>query len=515
MGGSGEDSSLNDGKSEIIAFHRMGNSWQHFSFLKNPYNFKMSDKQTISFRKEKDYLGEMKIPANAYYGVQTARAIENFPISGGTSQPIFTTAIVSIKKAAAMVNSETGRLDRKIGGAIIEACDRILKGGFQEQFCVDVYQAGAGTSHHMNVNEVIANIAIEMLGGGKGDYSVVHPNDHVNCGQSTNDVYPTAMRIAALLSSKKLIANVSALTDAFDLKAKAFNTIVKSGRTHLQDAVPVRVGQEFSGYKESLLKATSSIEKAGDSLKESGIGGSAAGTGINTYPGYITKMIEYLRGITGLDIVASKNRFEAMQSNRPFVEFSGALRALSVELIRIANDLRLMNSGPNTGLAEINLPAVQPGSSIMPGKVNPVIPEMLTMVCFSVIGNDTSIMLAAQAGQFELNVMMPLIQHKILDSLLILTNAVKVFDEKCVRGITVNKEKCLDYAMKSMGIATILNPIIGYENAAEVVKESMRTGRTTKEIILEKKILTKEQVDTLLSPMSMTEPCGGSIKTDT
>ncbi|MBM4053949.1 MAG: aspartate ammonia-lyase [Planctomycetes bacterium] len=466
----------------------------------------MNNKKTNSFRIEKDYMGEMKIPAEAYYGVQTARAIKNFPVSGYTSQTIFTRAIVFIKKAAAKTNIAIGHLNGKIGDAILHACNRILKDEFQEQFCVDVYQAGAGTSHHMNVNEVIANIAIEMLGGKKGDYTVVHPNDHVNCGQSTNDVYPTAMRIAALFSSKKLLSNVYALVDAFDLKAREFDAVVKSGRTHLQDAVPVRVGQEFSGYKEALLKASAGIEKACESLRELGIGGSAAGTGINTHPDYVAKMIESLREITGLDVVASKNRFEAMQSNRPFVEFSGALRALSVELIRIANDLRLMNSGPNTGLAEINLPAVQPGSSIMPGKVNPVIAEMLNMVCFSVIGNDTSIMLAAQAGQFELNVMMPLIQYKMQDSLLILTNAVKVFDEKCVRGITVNKEKCEDYAMKSLGIVTVLNPIIGYANAAEVVKESMKTGKTAKEVILERKILTKEQVDKLLSPMSMTEP---------
>ncbi|MCF6149240.1 MAG: aspartate ammonia-lyase [Candidatus Kuenenia sp.] len=464
-----------------------------------------------TFRTEKDYMGEMKIPAEAYYGVQTARAIENFPISGCTSQIIFTRAIVSIKKAAAKTNVAIGHLNSKVGNAIIQACDRILKGEFQEQFCVDVYQAGAGTSHHMNVNEVIANIAIEMLGGKKGDYSVVHPNDHVNCGQSTNDVYPTAIRIAAVFSSNELLVDLYALVNAFDCKAKEFDTVVKSGRTHLQDAVPVRVGQEFSGYKESLLKTATGIEKACESLRELGIGGSAAGTGINTHPEYVSKMIEYLKEITGLDIVASKNRFEAMQSNRPFVEFSGALRALSVELIRIGNDLRLMNSGPNTGLAEINLPAVQPGSSIMPGKVNPVIPEMLTMVCFSVIGNDTSIMLAAQAGQFELNVMMPLIQYKMLDSLLILTNALKVFDKKCVQGITVNKEKCEYYAMKSLGIVTVLNPIIGYANAAEVVKESMKTGKTAKEIILERKILTKEQVEKLLSPISMTEPCSKSI----
>lgn len=466
----------------------------------------MSDKKTGRFRVEKDYLGEMKVPAEAYYGVQTARAIENFPISGQTSQPVFTMAMVSIKKAAAMVNVELGCLDSKIGNMIILACDRLLNGEFQDQFLVDVYQAGAGTSHHMNVNEIIANIGIEMLGGIKGDYSIVHPNDHVNYGQSTNDVYPTAMRIAALQLSKKLIKNLHALVETLKQKAKSLDSIVKAGRTHLHDAVPIRVGQEFSGYMDSLLKATRGIERASESLKELGIGGSAVGTGINTHPEYAGRVVEKLRKIVNLDIKESKNRFEAMQSNAPFVELSGAMRTLAVELIRIANDIRLMNSGPNTGFAEIDLPAVQPGSSIMPGKVNPVIPEMMNMVCFSVIGNDLSIALAAQAGQFELNVMMPLIQYKLLDSIFILANAAKIFNEKCVSGLTVNERKCQDYAMRSLGIATVLNPIIGYSKASEVVKESTSTGRSVREIILEKGFLSQEQITQVLSPISMTEP---------
>lgn len=466
----------------------------------------MSNKKTDRFRIEQDYLGEMRVPLDAYYGVQTARAIENFPISGQTAQPIFTMAMVSIKKAAAMVNVELGCLDSKIGNMIILACDRILNGEFQNQFLVDVYQAGAGTSHHMNVNEIIANVAIEMLGGVKGDYSVVHPNDHVNYGQSTNDVYPTAMRIAAIQLSKKLVKNLFALTETFKQKAKSLDSVVKSGRTHLQDAAPIRVGQEFSGYADSLLKATRGIEKANESLKEFGIGGSAVGTGINTHPEYAGRVVEKLRKIVNLDIKESKNRFEAMQSNAPFVELSGAIRTLAVELIRIVNDLRLMNSGPNTGLAEIELPAVQPGSSIMPGKVNPVIAEMTNMVCFSVIGNDLSIVLAAQAGQFELNVMMPLIQYKLLDSIFILTNATKILDEKCISGLTVNEKRCQDYAMRSLGIATVLNPLIGYSKASEVVKESMRTGRSVREIILEKGFLSQEQLNQVLSPLSLTEP---------
>jgi len=468
----------------------------------------MRIKKVEAFRREKDFLGEVKIPSEAYYGVQTVRAIENFPISGQLSQPVFTMSVVQIKKAAAMVNVELGCLNSKIGDMIIRACDRILNGEFQDQFLVDVYQAGAGTSHHMNVNEVIANIAIEMMGGEKGNYSIVHPNDHVNYGQSTNDVYPTAMRIAMLRVSKKLVENLYAVTETFNQKAKSFDSIVKSARTHLQDAVPIRVGQEFSGYAASLLKATRGVERASESLKELGIGGSAAGTGINTHPEYAGRVVEKLRKMTNLDLREAKNRFEAMQSNAPFVEFSGALRTLAVELIRIANDLRLMNSGPNTGLGEIDLPAVQPGSSIMPGKVNPVIPEMLNMVCFAVIGNDLSITLAAQAGQFELNVMMPLIQYKLLDSILILTNATKIFNDKCICGMTVNAGRCQDYAMRSLGIGTVLNPIIGYSKAAEVVRESMRTGKSIKEIIQRQKLLSEEQLNQVLSPISMTEPRG-------
>ncbi|UJS18573.1 MAG: aspartate ammonia-lyase [Candidatus Jettenia sp.] len=466
----------------------------------------MSKRKIDSFRTEKDSLGEMHIPATVYYGIQTARAIENFPISGQTSQPVFTLAIVHIKKAAAMVNVELGCLDSRIGNMIILACDRILNGEFQEQFLVDVYQAGAGTSHHMNVNEVVANIAIEMLGGEKGDYSIVHPNDHVNYGQSTNDIYPTAMRIAALQLSKKLIKGLYILVEVFNQKAKSFDSMIKSARTHLHDAVPIRVGQEFSGYTESLFKATKGIEKASESLKELGIGGTAVGTGINTHPEFARRVIEKLRKMTNLDLKESKNRFEATQSNAPFVEYSGSLRTLAVELIRISNDLRLMNSGPNTGLAEIDLPAMQPGSSIMPGKVNPVIPEMMNMVCFSILGNDMSIALAAQAGQFELNVMMPLIQYKLLDSIIILTNAARIFHEKCIYGITVNVDKCRDYAIRSLGIVTILNPIIGYSKAADIVKESMRTGKSVKEIIQQHKLIPADQLDQVLSPAFMTEP---------
>jgi fumarate hydratase class II/aspartate ammonia-lyase len=471
----------------------------------------MRDRTSDLFRIERDYLGEMRVPKDAYYGVQTARAIENFPISGQKSHPALTSAIVCIKKAAAIVNMELGCIESRVGNMVVRACDRLLGGEFQEQFLVDVYQAGAGTSHHMNVNEVIANVAIEMMGGQKGDYSTIHPNDHVNYGQSTNDVYPTGMRIAALQLTTKLVENLNALTETFEEKAKSFHLLLKSGRTHLQDAVPVTVGQEFSGYTEALAKAARRIVHAGESLKELGIGGSAVGTGINTHPKYAGKIVEKLREVTQLDLTGAKNRFEAMQSNAPFVGLSGAIRELAVELVRIANDLRLMNSGPNTGLAEINLPAVQPGSSIMPGKVNPVIPEMLNMVCFSVLGNDVSVSFAAQAGQFELNVMMPLILYKLLDSIVILSNAIKVFREKCVYGLTVNVNKCEDYALNSLGIVTVLNPIIGYAKAAKVVKDAMQAHKSVKEIIREQGILSAEQLDEVLSPIKMTGSNTGGL----
>ncbi len=457
-------------------------------------------------RIEKDSLGEVEVPVDAYYGAQTARALSNFPISGIKSHHIFVLATVYIKKAAAEVNTANGRLAKAIGSAIIKAADRAISHEFQDQFVVDVFQAGAGTSHHMNVNEVLANIAIESLGGKKGDYSIVHPNDHVNFGQSTNDVYPTAMRIAALLLLKESFPILDELVDALQKKAEEFDGIIKSGRTHLQDAVPIRLGQEFSGYAEAISKSTEKIEKASDSLKELGIGGSAVGTGLNTYPEYADEMVKTLRKITGLDLRKAANRFEAMQSNACITEVSGSLRNLAVELIRISNDLRLLSSGPRTGLGEINLPSLQPGSSIMPGKVNPVIAEMLAMVCFAVIGNDLTITMAAQAGQLELNVMMPVIQYKLLDSIEILTNALRVFTDKCVNGITANIERCEFYAMNTLGLATALNPYIGYAKAAEVAKESLRTVKSIKDIVLEKGLLTETRLNELLSPASMTEP---------
>lgn len=468
----------------------------------------MTDKQ---YRIEKDSLGEMEVPVEAYYGAQTVRALENFPISGIRPHPIFTRSIVYIKKAAAKVNNELGYLSNDRSKAIIKAADRIIGGEFEDQFVVDVYQAGAGTSFNMNVNEVIANIAIEALGGEKGDYSIVHPNDHVNFGQSTNDVFPTAMRTAALFLLKELFTVVDELVDSLNEKVEEFDGIIKPGRTHLQDAVPIRLGQEFSGYADAVSKSAERIEKASDELKELGIGGTAVGTGINTHPDYAKKMVKELQEITVLDVRGATNCFEAMQSNAPVTEVSGALKVFAIELIRIANDLRLMSSGPKTGLSEINLPAVQPGSSIMPGKVNPVIAEMLNMVCFSIIGNDLTIGMASQAGQLEINVMMPVMQYKLLDSISIMTNALNVFITKCIKGITANEDICYKHAVNSMGVVTALCPYIGYSSAAEVVNESLLTGESIREIVLKKELIPEDKLNEILSPESMTKP--GIIRT--
>lgn len=464
------------------------------------------------FRIEKDSLGEVKVPLEAYYGAQTTRAIDNFPISGIRPHPISTRSMVYIKKAAAKVNNELGCLDNEKSEAIINAADRIIEGEFKDQFVVDIYQAGAGTSFNMNVNEVIANIAIESLGWEKGNYSVIHPNDHVNLGQSTNDVFPATMRISALYLLKELFPVVDALAKSFNKKANEFDKTIKSGRTHLQDAAPITLGQEFSGYADVVSKSAKKIKKASDVLKELGVGGTAVGTGLNSHPDYKERIIKELQKITNLDIRGAANYFEAMQSNAPITEVSGALKVLAIELIRIANDLRLLSSGPKTGLAEITLPAVQPGSSIMPGKVNPVMAEMMNMVCFSIIGNDLTITMASQAGQLELNVMMPVMQYKLLDSISILTSAMKVFTDKCIKGITANEDRCNQYATNSMSIVTALNPYIGYSKAADIAKESLLTGKSIKEVVLSKKLLSEKKLNEILSPMSMTKP--DFIKTD-
>jgi aspartate ammonia-lyase len=457
-------------------------------------------------RKEKDSLGEREIPAGAYYGIQTARALENFPISGLKPKPSYINATVQIKKAAATVNRDLGLLDRTKANAIIKACDEILGGKLQEWFLVDVYQAGAGTSHNMNTNEVIANRAIEFLGGQRGNYDMVHPNDHVNMAQSTNDVCPTAIRVSAVTIARELQEFLHGLEMALAAKSEEFDTIIKSGRTHLQDAVPVRLGQEFGAYATCIRKNNQGIQFAAEENKELGIGGTAAGTGLNAHPRYRPMMVRQLSIQTGIEFRIAEDYFEAMQSLRPFVQLSGAVRCLAQDLIRMANDLRLLSSGPKTGLAKISLPALQPGSSIMPGKVNPVLAEMLDMVCFQAIGCDTTIVLAAQAGQLELNVMMPVVAFNLVHEMEILKNAVNVFTFHCISGIKADKARCQTYAESSMSIVTVLNPHIGYSAAAEVAKEYLSSGKSIKEIVLEKGYLTSERLDEIFDLRNMTEP---------
>lgn len=460
-----------------------------------------------NFRLEKDSLGERPVPKDAYYGIQTLRAKENFPISGITAKRVFIISTAMVKKACCIANMELGLIDRKRGQAIINAADEIIEGKLHGQFIVDVYQAGAGTSHNMNANEVIANRAIEHLGGKKGDYRIIHPNDHVNASQSTNDTMPTALRIAAIISSEELIKTLKTLEVSLRKKAKEFDRVIKSGRTHLQDAVPVRLGQEFGSYASSVSSAVERLSSARERLKRIGLGATAAGTGINTHPKYRVTALKALSKTSGVKgLKSAPDYFEAINSTADFASFSSELKNTAIELIRIANDLRLLSSGPRTGFAEIKLPPVQPGSSIMPGKVNPVMAELLDMVSFQVIGNDLTITMAAQAGQFELNVMMPVINYNLLQSIEILTSGAGVFTERCVSGIKADKDRCKYFFEESIGVATILNRYIGYEKAAQVAKEATETGKTVKEVVLEKGILAREEWDRLMDIGSVTEP---------
>ncbi|HYP25576.1 MAG TPA: aspartate ammonia-lyase [Blastocatellia bacterium] len=460
---------------------------------------------TTRTRIERDSLGERELPDDVYYGIQTARAVENFPISGLKPFPALVMATVQIKKAAARTNSELGALDPKIGGAIEAAADEVLSGELRDQFVVDPFQAGAGTSHNMNANEVLSNRGAELLGGKKGDYSLVHPNDHVNMGQSTNDVFPTAMRLAALELVGGLLKSLEALAASFRNKAAEFDHIVKSGRTHLQDAVPVRLGQEFGAYSTAMSKNARRIAQASDELRELGLGGTAAGTGLNAAPGYRRRVVEELGRLTGEPLRQTGDYFESMQSMSPFVSVSGAIRTLATDVIRIANDLRLLSSGPNTGLGEITLPPVQPGSSIMPGKVNPVMAEMTNMVCFQVIGNDATIAASAQAGQLELNVMMPVIAFDLLMSLTVMKNALDVLRERCVDGITANEGRSRWYVENSVSLVTALNSRIGYARAAEIAKRAIARGKTIREVITEENLLAPEEVSDVLDTYAMTE----------
>jgi aspartate ammonia-lyase len=457
-------------------------------------------------RKEKDSLGFVEVPAKAYYGAQTASAVENYPISGLRAYPQLIAALGMVKRAAAEANKELGLIDAKRADAIIQAAQEVIDGTWNQEFVVDVFQAGAGVSLHMNSNEVVANRANEILGGKLGEYALVHPNDHVNYGQSTNDVFPTAMRLATLLALEGLYPVMDKLAAAFAAKAKEFHGIMKSGRTHMQDAVPMRLGQEFAAYGLAIEKGRKFLTATSDGLRELGLGGSAVGTGINTHPDYRVKAIANLVRISKHDLQPADDMRWAMQSNACMAEVSAALRGIALEVIRISNDVRLLGSGPNTGFAEIYLPSLQPGSSIMPGKINPVIPELAAMVCFQVIGNDTAVAYAVQAGQLELNVMMPAMAYNVLKSITILTSMLRQFDEKCVSGITANAARCETYAQSTVSLATALNPYIGYAKAAEIVKESVATGRSIINIAREKKLLSEEEIAEVLDPVRMTEP---------
>ena len=459
-----------------------------------------------STRSEKDSLGFKDVPSDAYYGIQTARAVENYPISGLRAHVTLVRAIAMVKEAAAEANRELGLLDDKTADAIIQAAQEIQNGQWHEHFVVDVFQAGAGVSFHMNTNEVIANRASELLGGQLGEYKHAHPNDHVNYGQSTNDVFPTAMRVATLLELGGLFAVLDDLVAALEAKGKEFYHILKSGRTHMMDAVPMRLGQEFTAYAAAIERAKKAIEQQAELLRELGLGGSAVGTGINTHPDYREKAIANLAGISGQKLEPVDDMRYAMQSNLAMASVSSALRNLALEVIRISNDLRLLASGPNTGLAEINLPALQPGSSIMPGKINPVMAELAAMVSFQVIGYDTAVAFAVQAGQLELNVMMPTMAHSVLTSITIMTNMLRQLTDFCIKGITANEERCQTYAQSTVSLATALNPYIGYAEAAEIAKESVASGKTIIEIARSKGCLNDAQIKEILDPAHMTEP---------
>jgi aspartate ammonia-lyase len=459
-----------------------------------------------NYRIEKDSMGERQIPASAYYGIQTLRAIENFPISGIKPLATYVDACILIKKAAAIANAKLGCIPTEIGNVIVAAADEILQGNLREQFVVDVYQAGAGTSHHMNVNEVLANRALELLGDVKGNYQRVNPNDVVNYGQSTNDVIPTAIRIGGLLAlTHTLYPALDSAIAALDNKAVEFQAIVKSGRTHMQDAVPVRLGDSFGAFAQILREHRTRIATAAGDLTKLGLGGSAMGTGLNTHPEYRSTVAGILSELIGQPLSVAPNLLAAMQSMSPFVNVSGSLRTLATDLVKISHDLRLMDSGPKTGFKEIQLPPVQPGSSIMPGKYNPVMAEMLSMVCFQLMGFDRSIELAAQAGQLELNVMMPLIAYDLIHGIEILGNAIQAFADNCIVGITANEQRCRDYAEGSLALVTALNTHIGYLNAANVAKESLVTGKSLRQIVLEQGLMEPELLAQVLDLEGMSQ----------
>ncbi|HTL01827.1 MAG TPA: aspartate ammonia-lyase [Vicinamibacterales bacterium] len=457
-------------------------------------------------RTERDPLGDHDVPERAYYGIQTQRAAENFPISGLHAPEELVTATILIKKAAAAANLADGKLPPEIAGAIMTAADEVLGGALRDQFIVDVYQAGAGTSHNMNANEVLANRAAEILGVPKGRYDKIHPNDHVNMAQSTNDVFPTATRLALLLGHQRLVESARRLAAALETKGREFAGLLKVGRTHLQDAVPITFGQEFGGYAACIARGAEDVEHASGQLTELNLGATAVGTGINTSAGYARSAIGFLREYTGLDLKPASNLFRVTQSMGDVAGYSGAMRRLSIELGKIASDLRLLSMGPRAGIAEITLPAVQPGSSIMPGKVNPSIPEMVNQVCYQVMGCDTTVAMACEAGQLELNVMMPVIAWNALHSSRLLRQSMEVLRTKCVEGIGADAERGRELLDRSTALATALSPHIGYAATAEIAKEAVRTGKSIRQLARERGVLSDAQLDTLLAPERMTSP---------
>ena len=457
----------------------------------------------MSTRLERDSLGTKRVPTSAYYGIQTLRAAENFPISGLRLQDELIRAFALIKKSAAAANASVRWLKPREASAISRACDEVLKGKFRGEFIVDVYQAGAGTSFNMNMNEVVANRANELLGAPKGSYRRVRPNDHVNMAQSTNDTFPTAMRLACLMALSPLTDAMERLEGSLRKKAGQFQGIVKAGRTHLQDAVPVRLGRELGAYALAVRKARAQLRQTASALGELNLGGTAVGTGMNTHPRYRRLAIAALRRWTGLPLRPAEDLQERTQSLADFARLSGSLRAYALELIRIANDLRLMSSGPNTGLGELDLPVIQPGSSIMPGKVNPVVPEMVDMVGFQVLGHDATVAFAVQAGQLELNVMMPVVAYNLLQAMRLLANASRIFATHCVDGIRANRQRCEWFAHRSLALVTALNPHIGYLNAAKIAKESLHSGKSPLELVIEHRLLAPAAARRLLDPVRL------------
>jgi aspartate ammonia-lyase len=457
-------------------------------------------------RTERDPLGQREVPAEAYYGIQTLRAVENFPISGLHAPADLVTATVLIKKAAAQANAALGRLDPAIATAIIAAADEILAGRHRDQFVVDVYQAGAGTSHNMNANEVLANVAAERLGGTRGTYDRVHPNDHVNMSQSTNDVFPSASRLALLMASAGLVDAARELAHALDEKAVEFQDVLKTGRTHLQDAVPMTLGQELGGYAANVARGAEDVDEARDQLRELNLGATAVGTGLNAGDDYVARVIGYLNDATHLHLRPAANRFRVTQSMGDVLACSGAVRRLAVEVGKIASDLRLLSMGPRAGLGEIVLPAVQPGSSIMPGKVNPSIPEMVNQVVFQVIGCDTTITVACEAGQLELNVMMPVIAWNGLHAVIILREALRALTQRTVRGLRADRARARELLDRSTAAATALSPYIGYAATADLAKTAVATGRSLRELVLERQLLPADRLDAILSVAAMTQP---------